>query len=305
MEDIVYTLPIIWFEKTCGIAKDANFEHPIYRNYPTKYIAFSLCTSGSFKMYCNKKEIILSKNELLVILDHEIIDYYNEHSPDFNRYFLIVSYDFLKSLSHSDTMNQGLFFKNYNLLELTDEEMEYMVDLFRMVKKTIEYKANEGRKENMLKTLFNLLREIIEYTNSYQNRVNNNIDSRMLMIVTNFGLLLETYHNQSREVSFYADKLCVSTNYLYKVTKTVLNVSPKDFINNRIILQAKYLLDTKKEKNVQEIAIELGFQSQSFFGKFFKQQTGMSPSDYRLFSNQNNEFTPPANKLTICISDIY
>lgn len=44
------------------------------------------------------------------------------------------------------------------------------------------------------------------------------------------------------------------------------------------------------EKNVQEIAIELGFQNQSFFGKFFKEQTDMSPSYYRLYSNPNNTF---------------
>lgn len=87
MEDIVYTLTINWFEKTCGIAKDTSFAQPIYRNYLTKYIVLSLCTSGSIKLYCNKKEIILSKNELLVINDNEVIDYNKEHSPDFNRYF--------------------------------------------------------------------------------------------------------------------------------------------------------------------------------------------------------------------------
>ena len=170
--------------------------------------------------------------------------------------------------------------------------MEYYVDLFLMIKKTIEQKTNKG-KEKLLKILFNLLIEKIANTNSYQNRVNNKIDSRMDEIVARFAILLETYLNQSRDVSFYADKLCISTNYLYKVTKKVVNVSPKDFINNRVIVQAKYLLDTKKEKNVQEIAIELGVQSQSFFGKFFKQQTGMSPSDYRLYSNPDNAFTPP------------
>ncbi len=290
--DIINTLPISWFEKACGIATNTSFEHPIYRDYKTEFITFSLCTKGYFKVSCNKKEIILSKNELLVIYDNQLIDYNKERSSDFNRYLIFISIDFLKSLAHGDLINLVMYFKNYYILEMTDEEMDYLVDLFKIIQKTIEQK-NIEEKEKLLKILFNLLAEIITRTKSYQNIVNNNIDSRMDEIVKKFAILLETYHNQSRDVSFYADKLCITTNYLYKITKKMLNVSPKTFIDNRVIVQAKYLLDTKKDKNVQEIAIELGFQSQSFFGKFFKQQTGMSPSDYRLYSNPDNAFTPP------------
>lgn len=290
--NIAYTLPINWFENSCGIAQNTSFEQPIYKQYITKFISISLCTQGYLKVYYNKKEIVLYKNTFLVLLSNAEIEYNKEHSPDFNRYFLFLSSDFFKTLKYKDYLTTFQYFKSHPLLKMSDEETGYLVDQFKIIKKTIEQKDND-EKEKILRILLNLLFETVVRTKGYQNGISRNIEPRIEELFKRFGLMLESYHKQSREVSFYADKLCISTNYLFKVTKTVLNVSPKTLINEYIILQAKHLLDTKKEKNVQEIAIELGFQSQSFFGKFFKQQTGMSPSDYRLYSNPNNAFPPP------------
>ena len=194
--NIIYTLPINWFGNSCGIAQNTSFEHPVYSNYKTEYITLSLCTKGYFKIFCNKKEIILSNNKLLVINDNELIDYNKERSSDFNRYVIFISLDFLKSLSHGDLINQIMYFKNNYILEMMDEEVDYLTDLFRMIKKTIEQKTNEG-KEKLLKILFSLLIEVIARTKNYQNIVNNNIGSRMNEIIKRFALLLGTYHNQS------------------------------------------------------------------------------------------------------------
>ncbi|MBQ6037276.1 MAG: AraC family transcriptional regulator [Bacteroidaceae bacterium] len=290
--NLANTIPISWFENSCGIAQNTSFEYPICKQQKTEFISISLCTEGFTKVLCNRKEIIHSKNSFLVIMDNEMIEYNKEHSPDFNHYLLLLSPDFFKIQIIKDYVTHFLYFKYHPFLETTEEETRYLTDLFKMIMKTIEQENNDG-KGKRLSILFNLLFETVFQTKGYQKGINSNIEPRIEELFKQFNILLETYYKQSREVSFYADKLCISTNYLFKITKTILNVSPKTFINEVIILQAKHLLDTKKEKNVQEIAIELGFQSQSFFGKFFKQQTGMSPSDYRLYSNPDNAFTPP------------
>ena len=83
-----------------------------------------------------------------------------------------------------------------------------------------------------------------------------------------------------REVSFYADKLCISTKYLTGICKAVTGDSAKKIIDDFAILEIKVLLQST-ELTVQEIADRLGFPDQSYLGRYFKRHEGMSPKEYQ------------------------
>ena len=83
-----------------------------------------------------------------------------------------------------------------------------------------------------------------------------------------------------REVSFYADKLCISTKYLTGICKAVTGDSAKKIIDDFAILEIKVLLQST-ELTVQEIADRLGFTDQSYLGRYFKRHEGMSPKEYQ------------------------
>ncbi|MDR2805936.1 MAG: helix-turn-helix domain-containing protein [Dysgonamonadaceae bacterium] len=78
----------------------------------------------------------------------------------------------------------------------------------------------------------------------------------------------------------YASKLCLTPKYFSKIIKDNSGISASEWIDNYIILEAKALL---KSTNITilQISDELNFPSQSFFGKYFKRVTGMSPKSYR------------------------
>lgn len=95
-----------------------------------------------------------------------------------------------------------------------------------------------------------------------------------------FELVGENILSGQRNIPFYADKLCVSERYLFKVCKKETGKTPKDFINEFLIGQIKNALLTT-ELTHQQIADQFGFPDQSAFGQFFKRQEGMSPSEFR------------------------
>ena len=95
-----------------------------------------------------------------------------------------------------------------------------------------------------------------------------------------FELVGENILSGQRNIPFYAEKLCVSERYLFKVCKKETGKTPKDLINEFLIGQIKNALLTT-EMTHQQIADRFGFPDQSAFGQFFKRQEGMSPSEFR------------------------
>ena len=104
--------------------------------------------------------------------------------------------------------------------------------------------------------------------------------SRQEDILWKFLTLLKQYHQEERTVNFYADKMCISPKHLSAVIKQMSHKTAHELIADFVTMTAKRLLKTTP-MSIQEISDELNFANQSFFGKFFKQNTGQSPSAYR------------------------
>ena len=92
-----------------------------------------------------------------------------------------------------------------------------------------------------------------------------------------YETLVESYQSE-RSVKFYADQLCLTPKHLSGVVKEVSGKTVGEWIDEFVILEAKALLNSSS-MNIQEIADRLSFANQSFFGKYFKHYTGMSPKE--------------------------
>ena len=104
--------------------------------------------------------------------------------------------------------------------------------------------------------------------------------SRKTVIYNKLMSILAENYNKSHDVRFYADKMCISTRYLSKVTNDVVGISPKQIILDYVMKEAKILLESTNF-NIQEISDRLGFSSQSRFSSFFMKYEKCTPSDYR------------------------
>ena len=97
--------------------------------------------------------------------------------------------------------------------------------------------------------------------------------------------LIEKYYMQERGAAFYADKLCLSPKYLSALSKSVCGYTVQELVFRAIIRKSIFWLKNTN-KSVQEISDDLNFPNASFFGTFFKKQTGLAPSYYRISAEE-------------------
>jgi AraC-like DNA-binding protein len=99
-------------------------------------------------------------------------------------------------------------------------------------------------------------------------------------LVKNFKEIVDLNFKKWHQVKDYADALNISSNYLNEVIRNSVHISAKDFIQNRIILEAKRLV-IFTEKSGKEIGFDLGFDDPSHFSKFFKSNIGLSIQEFK------------------------
>ncbi len=108
-------------------------------------------------------------------------------------------------------------------------------------------------------------------------------DSKMVAgvrVTESFLTLVQRHFKTERFLEFYADKLGITRKHLSRVVKEQTGISPVEWIERNVILEAKVLLKSST-MTIQQISDSLNFSSQSFFGKHFKRYTGYTPGEYR------------------------
>ena len=107
------------------------------------------------------------------------------------------------------------------------------------------------------------------------------ISTQNASIMNRFLKMLEAgTYREHREVSYYADCLCVSPNYLSEVSKKVSGYAANYWINRYTILDITRLLRDKSLTFVQ-ISDMFGFSSPAYFSRYVQQNLGLNPTDYR------------------------
>lgn len=101
-----------------------------------------------------------------------------------------------------------------------------------------------------------------------------------------FRQLLGKHYRESRNVSYYADKLCITTRYLSEIVKNRYGKSPKEAIDIFTVMQVRLDL-LQSDMPLSELAWKYNFPSLSFFSDYFKRNTGMTPQEYRMANRRN------------------
>jgi AraC family transcriptional regulator, transcriptional activator of pobA len=99
-------------------------------------------------------------------------------------------------------------------------------------------------------------------------------------LIRKFKDLVEAHFHEWHQVQNYAEKLNVTPSYLNEVVKSSISQSAKDFIQHRVILEAKRM-SLFTSKSGKEIGFDLGFEDPSHFSKFFKTNTGISLVEFK------------------------
>ena len=104
--------------------------------------------------------------------------------------------------------------------------------------------------------------------------------SREQTIFDRFILLVTQHCAEHHQIGYYAERMCLTERYLSTVIRQTSGTTAKDWIDRAIINRIKVEL-RHTDKSVAQISYDMNFPNSSFFSKYFKRLTQMTPAEYR------------------------
>ena len=245
-------------------------------------VSIGLCLEGSTRFNISLREFELIPGRMVIALPNQIIEH-RQFSTNFRGIFFAVSKSLLESLPKVGNVLSFFFFlKDYPCFDLNPHEQEMIKEYHAFIRKRLRNKDDRYRREVVMGLMQGFFFELCNIFNSYAPDASAVVKSksRKEYIFERFYESLVQSYQSERSVKFYADQLCLTPKHLSGVVKEVSGKTVGEWIDELVILEAKALLNSSS-MNIQEIADRLNFANQSFFGKYFKHYTGMSPKEYR------------------------
>ncbi|MGI6218916.1 MAG: helix-turn-helix domain-containing protein [Bacteroidaceae bacterium] len=270
-----------------GIIYVRDLDSSQLRSYdiPLRLEFFTLvfCRKGQTSFSVNTRQYIIKENDLFINTPQNILSQ-GEFSPETRCDILLISLDFLRKtnfMSLSVNMPAYMLLREKPVLSLSEQERKSLSVIENINTAIQDNEPNADRMRGMLVGIFLLKLENIIKTRCDEAPVHAfQPHSRQDELLGKFLELLAMHHKEQRSISFYANELYVTPKYFSTVIKKISGQSPVDWINDCVIREAKAMLRFSS-MSVQEIAYNLNFSSQTFFGKYFKRLTGITPGEFR------------------------
>lgn len=126
----------------------------------------------------------------------------------------------------------------------------------------------------------NILFELYDATREQFMATGTKVMSRHDELFMQFIHLVYQHGDKEREVLFYSDKMNITPRYLARILRELSRETAKEIIDRHCVQEIKARLRTTND-SVQSIAFDMNFPDQSFFTRYFKKQTGMTPTEFR------------------------
>jgi len=198
---------------------------------------------------------------------------------------LLFHPDFLIGTHLSKMIGQYKFFdyQTNEALHLSDDERQMILDIFLK----IEFELKQPIDKHSKKLIASNIELFLDYCQRFYDRQFITRDVAHKGILEKFENLLNSYFESDQpqniglpSVTYFAEELNLSANYFGDLIKKETGQSAKEFIINKLIETAKSKV-YEVDKNVNQIAFELGFKYPQHFSRLFKEKVGYSPSEFR------------------------
>jgi AraC family transcriptional activator of pobA len=235
------------------------------------YYFFLFMLDGCSRNGIDLEEVEIRNNELLFVLPHQV------HR--------------LPAANHgSDYFKLGF---DESCLSLLPRQYPFLINPLNNQKISFPEPAAAR-----LKAIFGMLLELLNVTDTHPGLILAHLNTLLTEIDTayfaagqnptegnlskyiDFKVFVENHLTDHLSISQTADELRTNTNSLYQIVKHYSGMSPKEFINNRLIQEARRRLYYGESSTIKELAYELGFNDPEYFSRLFKKVTGKTINDF-------------------------
>ena len=254
-----------------------HFINGLETNEPRKSerAAIVLCTSGSCRVKINLEVYEIKSPQLVTLMPGQIFELLSDVN-DLDGYVISLSKRFIDMINLPGWQHQYMKMYN-NPITNIDADMLNSLRIFY----AILYRAAFNDKNPFRLQIIENLISVFYYGGV--SSLNTDTESNLKYknhIVANFLELVQQHYREERLIQYYAGRLCITPKYLSKLVKDHTGRAAADWIEQHVILEARAMLQST-DLSIQQIATTLNFPNQSFFGKYFKRATGVSPKQYR------------------------
>lgn len=241
-----------------------------------------LCEEGKFQIEIENKLYHVSKNNILICAPN-----YRLSNCMLSTQCRCKIFTFSSAIIRDSVTESHLWEKIFSLVEnpiisFVEEDMPKL-HLYRdlMFIKTKEEKNYMNREiiNSLVRAMFY---EILQKVEGAGEVYGKHLTSRKEMLFKSFIEMLSSLPVRPRQIDWYADRLCVTSKYLSFVCKSVSGKTTSAWIREYVQKDINYQLKNSN-KSIKEIADYLQFPNLSFFGKYIRGYTGMSPKEYRKY----------------------
>lgn len=233
---------------------------------------------GSVTFTVNFRDYVAAENTCIIITEGTIVEkvvYVDDARV------MILSYSqngLLSPFSKNQRNLNRLYALQVMLVHLQPSHLEMMKTVYEMLRTILSDPSFAPNREATANNCLNLMANILMQNSESQQELGAKT-TRRDEIVARFLRCVADNYREHRELSFYAAQLGLSLKYMSHIVHEQTGRHPSQWIKDYVILDAKTMLRSTRY-TVQQVAEELNFPNQSFFGKYFKEAVGVSPKKW-------------------------
>ena len=238
------------------------------------------CICGKLQVELNTLAYTIQPNEILVCLPNSVIDNCML-SPDFDGVVLCLSQrGILEQISENEIWDKAFHFTENPIVRVSEDNL-HMFELYgSMLMRKVKMDRSPFYREIVVSIVKAALYELLANVENKSASYGRGLIKQREVLFKNFIDLLSMTRIKPRNVSWYAEQLCITPKYLSTVSKQVSGKTAFDWINEYILVDIRFWLKNTN-KSIKEIADLLEFPNISFFGKYCRTHFGVSPTEYR------------------------
>ena len=261
--------------------KDNIGKTPVHR---VTYYDITFITEGGEEVAINDSSYVVASGSAICSIPGDVWTW--KPNTQMNGYVLVFEEEFLLSF-----FSDPLFLKRFAFLNPQRESALVYIEehlfvrieqLLLLIKEEIN---NDTEKDHHI--LRAMLYEVLMLLNrSYIASCTKAEPCKEIVVdryIHSFVQIVNDNYTTQHNVQYYADKLFITTNYLNRIVKQTLGVTSKQYIQTKVIQEAKRLL-TYTTLSIAEISLTLHFETPSYFIRSFKKHSGSTPREYRVIN---------------------